>query len=509
MVISEILFPENKADREALYFHGRGCVLETGLEIFPNETVRFDTYFNSFFYSPFVRYTNLSSVALHIEVSGSVSIKLIFMSRKGELTVVSDTRIESDKENISTQDISLPSLLSLPVDGMIYPEITTFSTGAVIHHASYNTSDSPVNSIKLAIVICTFHRESYIYRNLDLLRQQILNQNDPAAQAVDVLVVDNGKSLSIEETSRLRLFPNKNLGGSGGFTRGLMEAERGPDKYTHVLFMDDDISFEPESILRTIRFLQLLKEQTQPVCIGGHMLQEDSPCMQYEAGAYFRKGYIFPNGRDLDLSIPATLLLNGEERLCDFNAWWYCCFPISAARKIGLPLPLFIRGDDLEYGLRMKPKVILMNGIGVWHMPFAKKESPHLQYYIKRNELLVSALYDNGHWKWIAFRKLIRAYGKALLLNDMKSFHFVIKGYEDFFCGSSFFSSSDEESLNRILIREKETINTNQCYLFQLFVVLFAIFFKYNKIRKDYIENIAQLTSPQFWNDHLETQKIS
>ena len=506
MVISEILFPGKKADRKALYLHGNGRVLGKGLEIPSNETVRFDTYFNSFFYTPFVRYTNLTSVSLHIEVSGELSVKLFHMKRNGEIDVISETRIVSDKGNISSRDILLPPLLSLPADGMIYPEITAFSNGAVIHNASYNTLVSFVNSIKLAIVICTFHREAYISRNLDLLRQQILDRNDPAAQAVDVLVVDNGKSLSIEETSRLRLFPNKNLGGSGGFTRGLIEAEREPDKYTHVLFMDDDISFEPESILRTVRFLQLLKEQTQPVCIGGHMLQEDLPCMQYEAGACFRKGYIFPNGRDLDLSTPSALLHNGEERPCDFNAWWYCCFPISAARKIGLPLPLFIRGDDLEYGLRMKPKVILVNGIGVWHMPFAKKESPHLQYYIKRNELLVSALYDTGYWKWIAFRKLIRAYGKALLLKDMKSFRFVIKGYKDFLCGSSFFYSCDEESLNRILIKEKEAVYTNQCYLFQLLFVIFAIIIRYNKTRKDLIENISITSSSQFWYSHLNIE---
>jgi len=38
----------------------------------------------------------------------------------------------------------------------------------------------------------------------------------------------------------VQLIPNKNVGGSGGFARGLVEALQ-ENTYSHFLFMDDDI----------------------------------------------------------------------------------------------------------------------------------------------------------------------------------------------------------------------------------------------------------------------------
>ncbi|WP_454557257.1 glycosyltransferase, partial [Salmonella enterica] len=49
--------------------------------------------------------------------------------------------------------------------------------------------------------------------------------------------------------SRLQYLRQANLGGAGGFTRGLYEASAaGP--HADVILMDDDILCEPESVLR-------------------------------------------------------------------------------------------------------------------------------------------------------------------------------------------------------------------------------------------------------------------
>ena len=36
----------------------------------------------------------------------------------------------------------------------------------------------------------------------------------------------------------------------------------------------------------------------------------------------------------------------------DFNGWWMCMIPRAVAEELGQPLPLFIKWDDAEYGLR-------------------------------------------------------------------------------------------------------------------------------------------------------------
>ena len=59
-----------------------------------------------------------------------------------------------------------------------------------------------------------------------------------------------------------------NLGGSGGFTRGIYEISRTGQR-ANVILMDDDILCEPESLLRLNVFANL---SATPSIIGAQML---------------------------------------------------------------------------------------------------------------------------------------------------------------------------------------------------------------------------------------------
>jgi len=54
----------------------------------------------------------------------------------------------------------------------------------------------------------------------------------------------------------VQLIPNKNVGGSGGFARGLVEALQ---EYLPILFMDDDIELDSESIYRLFSLYEYAK----------------------------------------------------------------------------------------------------------------------------------------------------------------------------------------------------------------------------------------------------------
>ena len=462
MLISKMLLSGFSPEKAPLYYHGCCTAMSNGsLCIQKGETLRFDTYFNAFFYGAYVRYSVLESITLTMSVSGDCEASLVQLDSQGNLQILFTIRTKGENRTIS-----FPSLLfsSLPSDGMIYPQLTALSNSAYLHSGSYVSEVHTPNAVRVAAVICTYHREAYVERNLNIIRSELFSQLEPAAQALDVFVVDNGKTLSFDNTDRLKLFPNKNYGGSGGFTRGLIEALRCGDKYTHVLFMDDDISFEPETILRTIRLLQVLKPSEKPVAIGGQMLLENQPTLQFECGSSYVGGYLRPNNQGLDLSSAENLLLNSLPKPCQYNAWWYNCFPLSAVKKIGLPLPLFIKTDDIEYGLRMKADIILLNGIGIWHMAFAQKYSPHLEYYIKRNELLVSCLHNSGAGILPAVIKLLRSSFKAAFWGERRNLFFIIKGYQDFLQGPDFFLYIEEDQLNSELLYCKERPINNRLY---------------------------------------------
>ena len=64
-----------------------------------------------------------------------------------------------------------------------------------------------------------------------------------------------------------------------------------------------------------------------------------------------------------------------------YGAWWYSCIPLNEVREKGLPLPLFVRCDDVEYGMRTKPTYMTMNGICVWHEGFEGRFRPSVDCY--------------------------------------------------------------------------------------------------------------------------------
>ncbi len=38
----------------------------------------------------------------------------------------------------------------------------------------------------------------------------------------------------------------------------------------------------------------------------------------------------------------------------DYNGWWMTLIPTKVVRQLGLSIPVFIKWDDSEYGLRAK-----------------------------------------------------------------------------------------------------------------------------------------------------------
>jgi galactofuranosylgalactofuranosylrhamnosyl-N-acetylglucosaminyl-diphospho-decaprenol beta-1,5/1,6-galactofuranosyltransferase len=75
-----------------------------------------------------------------------------------------------------------------------------------------------------------------------------------------------------------------------------------------------------------------------------------------------------------------------------------CLIPRSIAEEIGLPLPLFIKWDDAEYGLRARARgyrTATVPGIAIWHMSFLEKDdtSDWQAYFHYRNRFVAAALH--------------------------------------------------------------------------------------------------------------------
>lgn len=508
-VLSRIILPPKEDIAQCpLYYHPSGNVRleQNRLEISPGSKVRFNTYFNGFFYPKYLAYSSVSQLSICVLIAGEFSVKVVCCSRMHGERPLCEAKGQGSKQQITFPPIYLGKL---PKDGMLFLEIEAPEKSVVFHMGWYETDDTPCRSVNVAAVICTFRREHYVMQNLERLKREILeNSENPIYNHLDLFIIDNGNSLVLKEDSYLSLFRNRNYGGSGGFTRGMIEAYRRRDRYTHVLFMDDDISFESEVFVKTVQLLRFAKQLERPLWIGGQMLIEDQPTIQFEAGSFYRHGRLEPVNRGLDLSREENLLVNEEEHHVQYNAWWYCCIPIDSVEKGGLPLPLFIKTDDVEYGLRQSPYVLLMNGIGIWHTAFSQKYSPYLEYYIKRNELVVSALHDKQAGPRMGIWKLIRAAGKAMLLGETKTVDFLLDAYRDFLKGPDFFLQTDEERLNAQLLRKNQLPGKGRIRSilrdpFRLLPVLLRFLFHYANLQQSYQARLPELTSLDFWCAHL------
>ncbi len=325
--------------------------------------------------------------------------------------------------------------------GMLYAEIAAPNGPATLHAASWVVLAAKPEPVGLALVFCTFNREREI---LEVLRT--LGGDRQAMDLVArIIVVDQGQpglavhpemaTLPAAAAAKIRLVQQENFGGAGGFGRGLLEARRDRG-ITHVVLIDDDVRIEPESILRMHAFFSLASGE---MAVGGHMLDAVRPCTLYEAGAVVgeERWALYPMRMGEDLRDPDQLASLLDIRPAHYNGWWMFGFPISFIDRVGMPLPCFIRGDDVEFGLRLSKAglhVVTMPGVAIWHEPFYLKIGGWQLYYETRNMLVAAALHLNFQ-PGRAAALMMGQFLRHLLTCRYYSAALILRGIEDFLKG--------------------------------------------------------------------------
>ena len=464
MIIFHFTMPSMKiCEEQALYFHQvpddvktlRYCEENRSLYIKRNSKVSFDTYFNCFSYSRYKKYTCVRSIDIVVAASGTFRLRIMACRTCDKVEeVVAEQVVDfttSQKARLSC------SFEEEKGDGFFYLEITALSDDCVFYGAQYETEVSSLRTVRLALIICTYHKEAFVRANMHVLHQYLDNNEDESVKEnIWAYIIDNGNTLNPNEIefSNSKLFTNINLGGSGGFTRGLIEVIRSKRKFTHFCMMDDDIRFDPEVLFKTVTFLRLLNEEHEHLSIGGAMLVLGKPYLQYEMGGIWNGKQIISLRHGIDVSKKLAVLSNEIEVSSDYNAWWYMCMPLNLAKEDSLPMPFFIKGDDIEYCMRNCKEILLMNGIAVWHEEFDKKYSGALEYYIKRNELILNALHRPEYGAIKSMIKLLYSCGKQIVLQRYFVVEFMFRAYEDFLLGIDFFLNTDAEALNKELMEQ-------------------------------------------------------
>ena len=449
-LLQRLILPRDETTEPLLYVRSQGDVsfANENAMLVKGAEISFDTSFGVFAAGRWRRLTSVDCLSVTVHASGSGRIELVGVSSVArgvslrEKIVASAGISSSGKTTIEVPDFAKTSI------GTYFVRVSAEQSDVVVSGGEWTTTTTAPREVRLSLSITTFNRQDYVKPTVAKVLQ-LVESVDSLRDRMRILVVDNARNISFDTAPNapITVVQNPNLGGAGGFARGIIHL-RDEGWSTHVLLMDDDITLEPEALVRTFALFTFARDEK--LCIHGAMLSEEQAWMQFEAGSKYRWRSLYPLraiGREDDLRERKLALRDAREKKFAYTAWWYTAFPISITRDN--PLPVFVRGDDVAFGLMHTGKhSVTMNGVIVWHADFGLKNNPSSLFYEKRNFAIVDTLvFANHHW-WHLARRFIALCFRNLFSMRYASVEYMIRGVRAYLAGPEALMATDHSALH-------------------------------------------------------------
>ena len=407
--------------------------------------VSFGAYFNAFAAGYWRHWTPLTEVRLKLRLEGSGRVD-VYRS-KAEGAKIHERGVVLGSRGVHEVDIAL-DLRPFEDGGWYWFDLTTDDDALTLLEGGWHAPVEAPGTAAVTIGMPTFNRPADCVATLTAIGE------DPLVLAAvhQVILPDQGTRKVRDEPGfaaaeaalqgRLRIIDQPNLGGSGGYARVMYEALATPETQ-QILFMDDDILLEPDSVLRAVAFSRFARE---PMLVGGQMLSLQVRSQLSTMGEVVdRHKFLWRNApqtephHDLaERPLRQTAWLHRRVDV-DYNAWWMCLIPRVVAEDLGLPLPLFIKWDDAEYGLRARGRgyrTATVPGIAIWHMSFLEKDdtSDWQAYFHYRNRLVAAALHGPDDPKAL-LTDILKRTVRHLMLMEYSAVALQHKALRDFLAG--------------------------------------------------------------------------
>jgi galactofuranosylgalactofuranosylrhamnosyl-N-acetylglucosaminyl-diphospho-decaprenol beta-1,5/1,6-galactofuranosyltransferase len=427
--VAKVVFPENRdddtlplyvehgrrtggagADEESLTVvatdhdtHGEDVRSRRSTDIPAGSRVSFAAYFNAFPASYWRRWTTVEKVRLSVKLHGEATVLVYRSSPRGtSYRVASQTSANGAS---LTFDLDLKPFGD---GGWYWFDVVSAKRPARLEAAEWQVRSAPVRPGRLSIGVTTLNRTGYCKALVDTVGSAV----DLRAQLDKLYIVDQGSQRVEDEPGwaesaavlgdQLQVIHQDNLGGSGGFSRGMYETVTAGNSDYHMM-LDDDVNIEPEGIVRALTFASYCRH---PTLVGGHMFDMFNRSVLHAWGEevdpwpwWWGPVNGLPRGHDFATQgIRETWWLHRRVDVA-YNGWWMCLVPTEVIKEIGLALPIFIKWDDAEYGLRAAAAgypTVTLPGSAVWHISWDDKDdsTDWQAYYHQRNRMLVALLYS-------------------------------------------------------------------------------------------------------------------
>lgn len=378
------------------------------------------SYFNAFPASYWRAHTGVRQIRLLLTATGSGVITLFKSNCRGLSSPVGHLRAHGRKD---PETLSLVIPLTGVVDGgwVWFEADADAGTPLTLSDASWQVPSAarkaPAPGMA-SIVITTFNRERYCLRQLSTLAAA----PDLLGRVSAIRCIDQGTrpvsgqpgfpAIRDGLGEKLQYIRQRNLGGSGGFSRGMIETLDAGDG-SSALLLDDDAIIEPESLLRAIQFEDYVR---RPTIVGAGMLHLDDRSVLYTQAERFDTRTLlheqYVTNHDFAVSPLASSPALHRRVDSGYNGWWMSLIPAAVMRKIGFALPCFLKFDDIDYSARAAENgfpTVSLPGVAIWHQAWhGKNESRSWQeYYNQRNRYMYALLHcgkANRHVPMILLR---------------------------------------------------------------------------------------------------------
>lgn len=372
-----------------------------GIDVPAGATASFGTYFGGVPAATWRACTDVRALRLTLTVEGAATLRVMATDAEGTARTIQELPRTAGEVAV---EVGLDASM-----GWLWFEAEAHDEPARVRGARWEAPAPSRAEVSIAIAVTTFDRVEDCARLV-----AALGEDERLRGRIEwVTVVDQG-SVAVRSSEafvraahgwgeRLTVIEQANLGGSGGFSRGMLEgAESGA---SHVLLLDDDVVLEPESVLRMVAFAE---HAVGLPLVGAQMLSLTEPTVLHSYGERvdpqrFWWVPVAPSLERVDLehAHPDGTPAFDRHYAVDFNGWWMCLIPTEVVRHIGAAMPLFIKWDDAEYGLRAAAAghpTVTLPGAALWHVPWtAKDDGLDWQAYYQLRNRVVTALLHSPH----------------------------------------------------------------------------------------------------------------
>jgi galactofuranosylgalactofuranosylrhamnosyl-N-acetylglucosaminyl-diphospho-decaprenol beta-1,5/1,6-galactofuranosyltransferase len=431
----------SSGSREA---HFEDLLTRQSMRVRSGEQMSFGTYFNAFPASYWKRWTSVRDVRLVVRTSGSGTVTVYKSNARGSVQRVDGKHV--DGAATSVFDLTLKPFGD---GGWYWFDLAASSGELLLETGEWQAEGSRVPKGQVTLQITTMNKPDFCLNNARILA----DNPDVLENVKEILIVDQGTQkveaedgyAAVQEAlgGKLRVINQANLGGSGGFARGMYESvENGSD---YVLLLDDDIVVEPESIVRLLTFADHCKK---PTIVGGHMFDLYNRSVLHTFGEVVDPFRIVPALPHADMEVRHDFSIANLRQTAwlhrrvdvDYNGWWMCLIPTEVIREIGLSLPLFIKWDDAEYGLRAREAgfaTVSLPGAAVWHVSWIDKDDlvGWQAYFHERNRLITTLIHSPYPKGGRVLRESVQSDVKHLVSMQYFTEHGRIEALKDLFKG--------------------------------------------------------------------------